>query len=94
MNTRLQVNPEVLSSKIDAEAILMSIEAESYFGLDPVGSRIWELLSKQPATVDELVVLLMEEYEINEKTCREHVQEFISDMSAKKLIKQVPASVK
>lgn len=94
MNTKWLVNTEVLSSKIDEEAILMSFEAESYFGLDPVGSRIWELLSKQPATVDELVVLLMEEYEINETICRKHVQEFICDMSAKKLIRQVAASAK
>ena len=93
MNLKWQVNTEVLSSKIDEDTILMSIEADSYFGLDPIGSRIWELLSKQPATTDELVVLLKQEYDINETTCREHVQEFIDDMSAKKLIKQVAVSV-
>ncbi len=89
MNRKWQVNPEVLSSKIDEEAILMSFEAESYFGLDPVGSRVWELLSKQAATADELVILMMEEYEVNERTCREDVQKFIDDMLAKKLILQV-----
>ncbi len=89
MNLKWRVNPEVLSSKIDEEAILMSFEAESYFGLDPVGSRVWELLSKQAATADELVILMMEEYEVNERTCREDVQKFIDDMSAKKLILQV-----
>ena len=92
MSLKWQINPEVLSSKIDEEAILMSFEAESYFGLDPVGSRIWELLSKKSLTTDELVVLLMEEYEINETTCREDVQRFIDDMSAKKLIRQVAVS--
>ncbi len=89
MNPTWQVNNEVLSSKIDEEAILMSLEAESYFGLDPVGSRIWELLSKQPKTTDELIVLLMEEYEVNKTTCREHVQAFIDDLQANGLIKQI-----
>ena len=88
MNTRWQVNPEVLSSKIDEEVILMSIEADSYFGLEPVGSLIWEMLSKQPATVSELVVQLMEEYDVQEDTCREDVLHFINDMSEKKLIHQ------
>ena len=92
MSVKWQINPEVLSSKIDEEAILMSFEAESYFGLDPVGSRIWELISKKPVTADELVVLLMEEYEVDEKTCHADVQRFIDDMSAKKLIRQVPVS--
>ena len=88
MNTKWQVNPEVLSSKIDEEVILMSIEADSYFGLEPVGSLVWEMLAKQPASVSELVVQLMEEYDVQEDTCREDVLQFINDMSEKKLIHQ------
>lgn len=89
MNKKWQVTPQVLSSKIDEEVILMSIEADSYFGLDPVGSHIWDLLSRQPATVDELVILLTQEYEIDEGTCRKDVQVFIDDMSTRKLIMPV-----
>lgn len=86
MNTKWNISPEVLSSKIDEEVILMSIEADSYFGLDPVASRIWEILSTQPASVDELVAAMMEEYETDEETCRKDVQDFIDDMSGRKLI--------
>ena len=88
MNTIWQVSKKVLSSKIDEEVILMSIEADSYFGIDPVGSRIWELLSKQPATINELVQILVEEYEVDEQTCRKDVQAFIDDMCARKLIEK------
>jgi len=89
MDKKWKVSDEVLSSKIDEEVILMSIEAGYYFGLDPVGSNIWELLSKQPASVDELVFSMMEEYEVDEDTCRKDVQAFINDMSGRKLIIQV-----
>ena len=73
MNTKWQVSQKVLSSKIDEEVILMSFEADSYFGIDPVGSRVWELLSKQPASIQELVQILVEEYEVDEETCRKDV---------------------
>ncbi len=89
MEIKWQVDSEVLSSKIDDEAILMSIEADSYFGLDPVGSRIWEILSAEAKTMDELVALLMEEYEVEEKQCREDVSHFVEDMENRKLIRQV-----
>ena len=89
MNTIWQVSQKVLSSKIDEEFILMSFEADSYFGIDPVGSRIWELLSEKPASINELVVILVDEYEVNEETCREDVQVFIDDMFARKLIEKV-----
>jgi hypothetical protein len=93
MNLKWEVTPTVLSSKIEDEAILMSFEADSYFGLDPVGSRIWELLTIKASTTNELVVLLTEEYEVDEKTCRENIQEFIDDMSTKKLIRLVNVSL-
>ena len=89
MNTRWQVSQEVLSSKIDEEIILMSIKADSYFGIDPVGSQVWEILSKQPLTTNEIVQLMMEDYEVDEETCRVDVQAFIDDMYARKLIEKV-----
>ena len=86
MNTIWQVSQKVLSSKIDEEVILMSFEADSYFGIDPVGSRIWELLSEKPASINELVLLLVDEYEVDEETCRKQVQIFIDEMYTKKII--------
>ena len=88
MNTIWQVSKKVLSSKIDEEVILMSFEADSYFGIDPVGSHIWELLSIKPATINELVQILVEEYEVDEETCRKDVRTFIDDMCARKLIEK------
>lgn len=81
-----KVSEEVLSSKIDEEVVLMSIQAGFYFTLDSIGSRIWELLSEKPYTLEELVQTLMEEYEVDEVTCRADVQAFIDEMSEKKLI--------
>ncbi len=89
MDTTWQINHNVLSSKIDDEAILMSIEAESYFGLDPVGSRIWELLSNEPATTDELVEMLMDEYDVDKATCSMQAQQFVEEMFSKNLIQKV-----
>jgi hypothetical protein len=91
MTLKWQISPEVLSGRIDEEVILMSVAADSYFGLDPVGSNIWEMLSKQPASVNELVDYLTEDYEVPKETCREDVQQFIDDLLAKKLIGQEEA---
>jgi len=86
MITKWQISPKVLSSKIDEDVVLMSIDEGFYFTLEPVGSRIWELLSEKPATLEELVNQLMEEYEVDKETCMKDVQEFIDDMASKKLI--------
>ncbi len=86
METKWEISKEVLSSRIDDEVVLMSMEADAYFGLDPIGSHIWELLAEEPSTLDELVQKLTDEYDIDEVSCRRDVGAFISNMSERKLI--------
>lgn len=45
VSTSRFTSPEhVLARNVADEAVLLQLEAESYFGLDPVGRRSWELL--------------------------------------------------
>ncbi len=37
---------EIVASDIDGETVMMSIENGEYYGLDDIGSRIWELIEK------------------------------------------------
>lgn len=89
IKSKCKVAPEILSSKIDEEVVLMSIETGTYYSLDPIGSRIWELLSKEPETIPELVDQLMEEYDVEVERCITDVQVFIDDMASKKLVTEV-----
>ena len=86
METKWEISKEVLSSRIDDEVILMSRQADAYFGLEPIGSHIWELLTVEPSTLDELVQKLMDEYDIEEEACRRDVAVFLSNMSERELI--------
>jgi hypothetical protein len=51
-----QVN-DLVTSDLEGE-VVMSIESGNYFGLNPVGSRIWELI-EQPVKVAEVVEKLL-----------------------------------
>ncbi len=37
---------DVLFQEVGGEAVLLDLASEQYFGLDPVGTRIWQLLEK------------------------------------------------
>ena len=86
---KYQINPNVLSSKIDEEAILMCIEADAYFGLDPIATRIWDILSEKPQSLDGIVAILSEEYEVDQTTCETDVKAFLTTMIERKLISEV-----
>ena len=70
---------------LDGEVGMMHVENGKYYGMDPVGSRVWELIEK-PRTVREVVSLLLKEYDVDENTCQEHVLDFINDLIKEDLI--------
>lgn len=40
---------DVLFQDVGGEAVLLDMASEHYFGLDPVGTRIWDLLGEDPS---------------------------------------------
>ena len=54
---RLACAPDILSRILDGEAVLLDLASGTYFGLNPVGSRVWELISASK-TVGEIRVVI------------------------------------
>jgi hypothetical protein len=78
-------NPEIVTSNIDGEIVMMSIDNGEYYGLDEIASRIWELIEK-PISVNSLIEALMDEFEVNKPDCANDTLEFLSEMANKGLI--------
>lgn len=72
-------------SKLGDEVVMLSIEQGRYFGLNPVGSEIWEFL-EEPKIVTDIVQHLSTKYVVETDTCMHDVLEFLDDMVAKKIV--------
>lgn len=79
LNTVITRHPDMLSAEIGGEAVMMSIEKGAYFGLNPVATRIWDLI-EQPKSLAELIAAIFEEYEVTPEQCEADVREFSADM--------------
>lgn len=84
-DTIIQRKPDLLYNEIDGEVIMLSIENSEYYGIDKVGSRIWELLEK-PVSLKQLISRLTEEYEVSEQQCAEDTLAFLQGLIRKNLI--------
>jgi hypothetical protein len=85
LNTTIKRNPELVSSDIDGEKVMMSIESGEYFGLDPVGSRIWELI-ENPIKIEKLVEVLLDEFEVIKEQCELDTLDFLNQLQEKNLL--------
>lgn len=64
LSHRAKPADDVLFQDVGDEAVLLKLASENYFGLDPVGTRIWALLSED-AGLKRAFDILVEEYEVD-----------------------------
>ena len=63
LTQRLLRSEDVLFQNLDGEAVLLDLASETYFGLNEVGTRVWELLESS-MSLGEIATLLQSEYEV------------------------------
>ncbi|RPH33404.1 MAG: lasso peptide biosynthesis PqqD family chaperone [Bacteroidales bacterium] len=85
LSSAIKRNPELVSTDVDGEKVMMSVENGEYFGLDPVGSRIWELI-ENPIRIESLINLLLEEFDVSREQCENDSFEFLNELLEKNLL--------
>ena len=63
----------------------------SYFGLDPVGTRVWELVA-EPVSVSRLCDRLTSEFEVERATCERQTIDYLHQLLANGLLRIVDRS--
>jgi hypothetical protein len=63
LSQQAKPSTEVLFQTVGDEAVLLDLSSENYFGLDPVGTRVWSLLSDD-ASLQRAFDRLLEEFEV------------------------------
>ena len=85
MNGRLRISDDVVFRELDGEAVVLNLESGTYFGLDEVGTRFWQLI-EQNDRVDAALATLEQEYEVAGDVLRGDVERLIASLVEKGLM--------
>ncbi|HCY84773.1 MAG TPA: lasso peptide biosynthesis PqqD family chaperone [Desulfobacteraceae bacterium] len=81
LETTVVCSTEVVSTKVEGEVVMMSIEQGTYSGLDAIGSEIWRLLEK-PISVSEICKAMTARYDVEKEQCEKDVLAFLNDLAS------------
>jgi hypothetical protein len=76
---------EQVSCDLDGEAIVLDLRGGSYFGLDPIGARIWRML-ETPHSLASIRDALVREYDVQPEVCARFLLPYISDLARHSLV--------
>jgi hypothetical protein len=74
-----------LSSPIGEDLAVLALDEGAYYGLNPTGNRIWELLQK-PTRVAEIYTALVDEFEVDAEVARRDLLALLAELHAAGLI--------
>ena len=85
---RIRQNPQVVSSRLGEAGVLVHLETNRIFELNPTGVRIWELAA-DGRTVAEIEEMLRREFDVPADRLRSELAALVSELSREGLIDDV-----
>lgn len=89
-STRVAAARDQVSVEVDGEAVILNLADGVYYGLDPVGARVWGLM-EQPCTVAELRDAVVAEWEVDAPTAERDLLVLLAELAERGLVEVRPA---
>jgi coenzyme PQQ synthesis protein D (PqqD) len=85
LSFRVEISEQTLSQELNGETVLLELSRGMYFGLDEVGTRIWQLLVRGDS-LDEIVAALVDEYEVSADAAAADLRALVAELEERRLV--------
>ena len=88
LTDKVVVPTQIMARQVGEEIVILDLVGGSYFGLDPVGARIWQLMG-EGRTLAEICATMLDEYEVERERLETDVLRITGELLERGLV--VPA---
>ena len=85
LNQKVTFADTVFAQEVDGEMVLLDMNSENYFGLDAVGTDIWQAMQEKE-TLQEVLEVLLEQYEVEEDVLKKDLLTFVEKLQESGLV--------
>lgn len=78
-------NNDFVFNEVDGELVMMNLENGAYVSLNESGKSIWHIL-ETPKNANEIIELLLQEFEVSPEVCSLEVHDFLAKMLDKNVV--------
>jgi hypothetical protein len=80
------LNKNIAWKRVEDEAVVLNLDTGFYYSLNPISTKIWELLDKKKG-IEEIIREILCEYDVEEKILRKDLKKLIEDLKQENLIR-------
>jgi hypothetical protein len=83
--SRIVAAKDQVSCNLAGESVILNLKNGIYYGLNPVGARIWSLIQERKR-VEEVRDQILEEYEVDRDVCERELITLLADLEENGLV--------
>ena len=85
INSAIMIPDQVMARAVGNETVILDLASGTYFGLDPVGARVWTLIGEGKSLAQACDVMVAE-LDVTRDVLEQDVLDLARDLVEKKLI--------
>jgi hypothetical protein len=85
LDSRVAIHQDAVFRELDGEAVILQLEAGMYFGLDPIGTRLWQLIEAH-GQLRPVLDAALEEFDVPRDVLERDLVELVSRLAEKQLV--------
>ena len=86
LNKKVTFADTVFAQEVDGEMVLLDMNSENYFGLDAVGTDIWQAMQENDS-LEKVLEVLLEQYDVKEDVLKKDLMTFVEKLEESGLVK-------
>ena len=85
----ITVAPDIVFREVDGEAVILNLETGLYFGLDQVGTRIWQLIHEH-GSLQKVFETMRNEFDVGSDALERDLLGLMDELCVKGLVRASP----
>ena len=85
LDRTVRVSEGVVFRELEGETVILNLESGTYFGLDPIGTRIWQLCQEH-GLLRTVHHFMQAEYDVTAEALEADMIELVDELRAKGLV--------
>lgn len=85
LQSRVSIAEDAVFRELDGEAVILHLDSGMYYGLDPVGTRLWQLIDAH-GQLQPVFDAALEEFDVQPEMLERDLLQLVSDLAGRQLI--------
>lgn len=83
--SRVSISEDAVFRELDGEAVIVHLDSGMYYGLDPVGTRLWQLIDAH-RELKPVFDAALAEFDVEPEVLQRDLLQLVSELASRQLV--------